>query len=223
MSNVFLDLDLIKVVSQRYDVQKRGILFSIGVEMVNFAKVVILKIFNLNLGASNPINFNNFREEYETHQYVFKSVTISKFRIKGLEKIVFLISQFEKEPFGVYTFKDYFVNSYYTLCQIVVHVVKAKMLVPFMYMKANTIVAQQEFQPWWHYQQCHKLTIILQDKPLDFLTFQENFVQKILSYFYELELKIAKEVLDFLRLVDINLDLGISHNWGIGIFIPIPI
>lgn len=58
-----MDVDFIKLITHRYDVDVRMVLGSNGGELIRINKAYIFRVFNLNLNSYPPIDFDYFSKE----------------------------------------------------------------------------------------------------------------------------------------------------------------
>jgi len=83
--NVFINLDFLRVVIQRYDPGSRAVLVGNGVVMIKITKDYISSVFNLNPAASNEIDLNALKEGYNTVKCGYITFNFHKHKPKGVE------------------------------------------------------------------------------------------------------------------------------------------
>jgi len=113
VSNVFIDVDLIKALAHSYHAPTKTVRLPNGECLVDISRDAIIKCFNLNKQVVTEVNLVKLEQEYKSLRRTYQSDELFLHMKRGDDNRNLSIPSSKMEPFQVSKFQVYFTNTYY--------------------------------------------------------------------------------------------------------------
>lgn len=140
--NMFIYVDLLKVIVVNYEPLVRVVRAHDGQIMVWVNKEEVAYVFKLNTWSSDMVKIDEqmLREEYKWVKHNFRVSVLTNFLIlvgNGINKRKITLGPSDVDPLPIKYLQPYFQKTFYSLCQILGLDLGSSILVAHMYMAAS--------------------------------------------------------------------------------------